>query len=133
MEYKSVHEMSNKWNIKERKLTALCREERIAGARKIGKEWMIPSDALKPLDKRTKEFANLVSNSDITKYSIKNSEEKVIKAFMNKYGSNPMHTTFTPYRICPLGAHVDHNLGLITGFAIDKGIHIAYNQNIDGI
>ena len=130
MEYISVHEMSNKWNIKERKLTALCREDRIAGARKIGKGWMIPSDALKPLDKRTKEFASLGNGIE---YSTNNSEEKVIKAFTNKYGNTPIHTTFTPYRICPLGAHVDHNLGLITGFAIDKGIHIAYNKNTDGI
>lgn len=30
---------------------------------------------------------------------------------------------FTPYRICPIGAHVDHNLGKLTGFAIDKGIY----------
>jgi hypothetical protein len=29
---------------------------------------------------------------------------------------------FTPYRICPLGAHVDHQLGLVTGFALDYGM-----------
>ena len=29
--------------------------------------------------------------------------------------------TFSPYRVCPLGAHVDHQHGLVTGFAIDKG------------
>ena len=56
MEYLSVHIMSEKWNMKERKLTSLCRESRIAGVRKIGKEWMIPSDAIKPIDMRTKEF-----------------------------------------------------------------------------
>lgn len=27
---------------------------------------------------------------------------------------------YTPYRVCPLGAHVDHQLGLVTGFAVDK-------------
>ena len=48
MEYLSIHDMSKKWNIKERKLTSLCREDRISGARKLGKEWMIPSDAIKP-------------------------------------------------------------------------------------
>ena len=41
-------------------------------------------------------------------------------------------TAFTPYRVCPLGAHVDHQLGKITGFAIDKGIHIAYGITNDG-
>lgn len=39
---------------------------------------------------------------------------------------------FTPYRICPVGAHVDHNLGKITGFAINKGIHIAYSPDERG-
>ncbi len=28
---------------------------------------------------------------------------------------------FSPYRVCPIGAHVDHQHGLVTGFAIDKG------------
>lgn len=37
-----------------------------------------------------------------------------------------MNTSFCPYRVCPIGAHVDHNLGKITGFAIDKGINVAY-------
>lgn len=39
---------------------------------------------------------------------------------------------FCPYRICPLGAHVDHQLGLVTGFAIDKGIHLEYEPTEDG-
>ncbi len=26
---------------------------------------------------------------------------------------------FAPYRVCPLGAHVDHRHGLVSGFAID--------------
>lgn len=37
-----------------------------------------------------------------------------------------------PYRVCPLGAHVDHQHGLITGFALDKGITIEYNITEDG-
>ncbi len=40
---------------------------------------------------------------------------------------------FTPYRVCPIGAHSDHNLGKITGFAIDKGIHIAYGIKENGV
>ena len=39
---------------------------------------------------------------------------------------------FCPYRICPLGAHVDHQLGLVTGFALDKGITLEYNPTEDG-
>ena len=137
MEYLSIHEISKKWKMKERKVTALCRDDRIPGARKVGKEWLIPSDAVKPLDKRTKEFENEVTVIDTktttTSFTEVGGEEKVINAYEEKYNEEPMYTTFTPYRICPLGAHVDHNLGKITGFAIDKGIHIAYSLNKNGI
>lgn len=34
--------------------------------------------------------------------------------------------SFCPYRVCPLGAHVDHQYGYVSGFAIDKGITIVY-------
>lgn len=42
------------------------------------------------------------------------------------------NTLFCPYRICPLGAHVDHQLGLVTGFALDKGITLEYDVTEDG-
>lgn len=53
--------------------------------------------------------------------------------FMEIYGKQPEGLAFCPYRICPLGAHSDHNLGKITGFAIDKGIHIAYRPKQNGV
>jgi galactokinase/galacturonokinase len=34
---------------------------------------------------------------------------------------------FTPYRVCPIGAHVDHQYGLITGFALDRGVTMLYH------
>ena len=39
---------------------------------------------------------------------------------------------FSPYRVCPLGAHVDHQHGLVTGFAIDKGVDLWFNVCGDG-
>lgn len=39
---------------------------------------------------------------------------------------------FCPYRVCPLGAHIDHQLGIVSGFAIDKGIEIEYEKTPDG-
>ncbi len=48
------------------------------------------------------------------------------EAFEKVYHRSPDGVSFCPYRVCPLGAHVDHNLGKITGFAIDKGIHVAF-------
>ncbi|MBQ8403084.1 MAG: GHMP kinase [Clostridia bacterium] len=58
---------------------------------------------------------------------------KVSEIFSQTYRKPPEYTTFTPYRICPLGAHSDHQLGKITGFAINKGIHIAYGPKQNGI
>lgn len=55
------------------------------------------------------------------------------KVFENIYCREPQKVTFTPYRVCPLGAHVDHQFGKITGFAIDKGIYIAYGPKENGI
>lgn len=57
----------------------------------------------------------------------------VLESFQQTYKKEPMTVAFTPYRICPLGAHSDHQLGKITGFAIDKGIHIAYGPKQNGI
>lgn len=42
-----------------------------------------------------------------------------------------MKTIFIPYRICPLGCHIDHQNGQVTGFAINKGIHLSYTKNND--
>lgn len=53
--------------------------------------------------------------------------------FEQIYKKPPQNTAFTPYRICPIGAHSDHQLGKITGFAIDKGIHIAYGPKENGV
>ncbi len=56
-----------------------------------------------------------------------------IKKFNEIYLKDPQGVAFCPYRICPVGAHVDHNLGKITGLAIDKGIHISYHSKQNGI
>lgn len=53
--------------------------------------------------------------------------------FYEIYGKDPVGISFCPYRICPIGAHSDHNLGKITGLAIDKGIHIAYKPKMNGV
>lgn len=42
---------------------------------------------------------------------------------MEKY----QYHIFSPYRVCPLGAHVDHQHGLVTGFAIDKGVDLYFD------
>lgn len=54
MEYLSVREVSEKWNISRRRIQILCSEGRIDGAARIGNMWMIPKDAEKPSDVRIK-------------------------------------------------------------------------------
>lgn len=58
---------------------------------------------------------------------------KCVEKFNSIYKKEPLNVAFCPYRICPLGAHVDHQLGKITGLAIDKGIHIAYGPKKNGV
>lgn len=56
-----------------------------------------------------------------------------IQKFEQIYLRAPDMHSFCPYRVCPIGAHSDHQLGKITGFAINKGIHIAYKVKNNGI
>ena len=46
---------------------------------------------------------------------------------------NYQYHIFSPYRVCPLGAHVDHQHGLVTGFAIDKGVDLWFNVREDDV
>lgn len=54
MDYLSVQEFSNKWNISKRRIQILCKEGRIEGAKMIGNMWVIPAAAKRPNDARTK-------------------------------------------------------------------------------
>ncbi len=58
---------------------------------------------------------------------------KCEEAFFHRYKSHASGVGFAPYRVCPIGAHSDHNLGKITGFAIDKGIYLAYRPKQNGV
>ena len=58
---------------------------------------------------------------------------KCQEKFHEIYKREPEALAFCPYRVCPIGAHSDANLGKITGLAIDKGIHIAYSPKHNGV
>ena len=47
---------------------------------------------------------------------------------VSRYDVDPaeIRTVRSPYRICPLGAHVDHQLGPVTAMAIDRAVHLAF-------
>ncbi len=53
--------------------------------------------------------------------------------FEKIYKRKPEQEAFCPYRVCPLGAHIDHQKGRVTGLAIDKGIHISYGPKQNGV
>ena len=55
------------------------------------------------------------------------------EVYFETYGKAPEAVSFCPYRISPLGAHIDHQWGKINGLAIDKGIHIAYSRKENGV
>ena len=58
---------------------------------------------------------------------------KCQEIFEETYRKAPDDVAFCPYRICPIGAHVDHQLGRITGLAIDRGIYFAYSAKQNGV
>ncbi|MEE9255035.1 MAG: galactokinase family protein, partial [Pseudomonadales bacterium] len=49
-------------------------------------------------------------------------------AMQERFGTHPddVRVIRAPYRICPLGAHLDHQLGTVAAFAIDRAVHLAY-------
>ena len=54
-------------------------------------------------------------------------------AFQQFFGVEAEYHIFSPYRVCPLGAHVDHQHGLVTGFAFDMGVDLLFNVSEDGM
>lgn len=58
MEYMTVRETAEKWNITEHWVQKLCEENRVKGAVRFSRVWLIPKDAKKPVDVRRKEKTN---------------------------------------------------------------------------
>ena len=57
MNYISVNDAAKKWNISERSVRNYCAEGRVSGAALVGKTWMIPDDAEKPIRKTRSDAA----------------------------------------------------------------------------
>ena len=54
MEFLTTKQASELWGISQRRVAILCEEGRISGAVKAGRTWLMPTDAIKPDDARTK-------------------------------------------------------------------------------
>ena len=68
MQYMSAPQAAEKWGISERRVQILCSENRIPGVSKLGYMWLIPKNAEKPIDGRTKrgkeQKNEILQNSD---------------------------------------------------------------------
>ena len=102
----SVKAAAERWNITERRVSALCKDGKITGAMKQGNRWMIPADTQKPADQRIKTGAyrkterapKLPLPIGVSNYCLASSEyyyidkTMMIKDFIDE---RPMVTLFT--------------------------------------
>lgn len=58
--------------------------------------------------------------------------ESPARMFMQSFGIQHQGHVRSPLRICPLGAHIDHQGGLVTGMALDVGVDLLYSPEDDG-
>ena len=58
MEYITIKEASDKWNLSIRRIETLCIEDKIFGASRFGREWAIPKEAENPIEHRVKSGKN---------------------------------------------------------------------------
>lgn len=56
--YITVQEVAIKWGITERQVQILCKENRIEGATRLSRIWIIPEDAEKPTNDKRKAGVN---------------------------------------------------------------------------
>ena len=59
MEYMTLKEAGEKWGVTPRRVNYYCAGGRIHGAVKMATIWLIPKDAEKPVDMRTKQGKEL--------------------------------------------------------------------------
>ena len=55
MDYMTLKEAAEKWGVTPRRVNYYCAGGRIPGAVKMAGVWLLPTDAVKPVDGRTKE------------------------------------------------------------------------------
>lgn len=70
--YMTANEAAEKWNISHRRVLTLCKENRITDVAMLGNMWIIPIDAQKPEDARSRRYIE--------------SEEKTVKPFLKWAG-----------------------------------------------
>lgn len=56
----------------------------------------------------------------------------IIQAFKKDYSETDIRAVKSPLRICPIGAHSDHQLGKVTGMTLDSSVDLVYAPSEDG-
>lgn len=54
MEYMKVSQAAERWGISDRRVRILCEEQKIEGVKRSGRGYLIPVNAVRPIDKRTR-------------------------------------------------------------------------------
>ncbi len=60
----------------------------------------------------------------------------MLKHFNSLFPDTPraeIRHVYSPYRVCPVGAHIDHQHGHVTGFALDHGVDLLYVPTETGV
>ena len=74
-----------------------------------------------------------MSDALLKRKDSRQSYTECVEVYKKLYHQEPFGIAVCPYRISPLGAHIDHQYGKINGLAIDKGIHMAYHPKQNGV
>lgn len=62
--YKSVNEIAEEWGVNPRTVRGMCKDGRLIGAEKVGRDWLVPNNAKRPVDGRltTGQYKNWRKN-----------------------------------------------------------------------
>lgn len=52
--YMTAHQAAEKWHMSLRTVQMLCKKERVEGALKVSRIWIIPEDAKRPITEKLK-------------------------------------------------------------------------------
>ena len=63
MEYLKIEQIAKNWDVSVRRVQLLCADGKIDGAVRFGRAWMIPKNAKKPIDGRTRAGRSLVNDN----------------------------------------------------------------------
>ena len=61
--YMTATEAAEKWNVSHRRVLTLCKENRISNVAMLGKMWIIPINAKKPEDARSRRYVKCDDNA----------------------------------------------------------------------